>query len=157
LREGLVKYAVLNFGMRFGITNYSSYLDAASLSRLDDYINKNVKEFLDKIDINTIDSFTERSPLVDNFLDQVVTNHPEALPTFRKRDNQPEQKGTGPKGEKLFSGYENGIWFDRKFLVTDDNVKPPLYTKETRNGASRPFKLVRTLDTPTGKVAYYQQ
>lgn len=157
LREGLVKYAVLNFGMRFGVTNYSSYLDAASLSRLDDYINKNVKEFLDTIDVNTIDAFTERSPLIDNFLDQVVTNHPEALPTFRKRDNQPEQKGTGPKGEKLFSGYENGIWFDRKFLVTDDNTKIPLYTKETRNGSSRPFKLIRTLDTPTGKVAYYQQ
>lgn len=159
LKEGLVKYAVLNFGMRFGVTNYSSYLDAASLSRLDDFINKNLSDFFKNIDTDSIGVFMEKSPMMENFIDQMVINNPDSLPFFDRKDNTPEKRGTvaTPKGNaNIYSGYENGIWFDAKYLLKD-KVEAPMYYQKNNNGvAHRVYKLVRIVDSPEGKLAYYQ-
>lgn len=156
LQDGLVKYAVMNFGMRFGVTNYSTYLDARSLENVDKYINSNIKEFLNNTSTEGISLFVENSPLVENFIDQLVINNPDSLPFFNKGQNRPQSQGSGPNGEKLFAGLENGIWFDRKFMQKDHTTFPNYYQEGKDGSGKKVYKLVNLQEQAEGTVGYYQ-
>lgn len=155
LKQALVKYAVMNFGMRFGHTSYSAYLDAESLSELDEYINGNLKDFLG--DIEDVEAFFDNSPFMEAFSNQMAVNKSTSISYYRSKKRPAVKMGqinTGIETTPILSGYENGIWFNRKFELEKDSTPPNFYQE---NDGQRVYKLVSTRDSDNGgSIAYYQ-
>jgi hypothetical protein len=122
-QKDFLKYAVVNYGMTFGVTNYSLVLPVNLLKEADTQIKEvfdKVKETPEGKDLNTLEK------LRDSFRLQLAANHPKELPYVKVRkdsngDTLDSDKAIAREinGRKTYSGFDPKIgYYDLTYKQT---------------------------------------
>ena len=173
LKEGFVKYAVLNYGLKFGVRNYSMFIPAAYLKPVDAHIeslNRAIRN--NSIEAGIVNS-GELLNIKENFLLRLAVNNAEKLGFISSKDYR-GTKGIpaiptegrkiiisdagGPKEVDALDGMDE-YYYNRKYanpLVENgsrefDQERFPLFI---RNGENIAMMRVNPVDSD---FVYYQK
>ncbi|CAM6001149.1 unnamed protein product [Sphagnum balticum] len=172
LKQNFVKYAVLNFGLNFGMRNYSMFIPPEYLRPISEYISKNVK---DMVTNSTVDAEGKliAGPLNnirDNIAIKMAVNNPDKLPFISSKktppiqstdaDGKPKTVEIGDRIVPVLSGYNGSYYWHRAYDNPDSKPesedKFPEFIKQ-RDGNSREVVYRRINDVTIDDKAYYQR
>jgi hypothetical protein len=177
LKLNFVKYAVLNYGLKFGVKNYSMFIPAEYLKPVDDYLNKmDAKLRSNRVGADGIVLPGELQNIKENFMLRLAVNNVDKLPFISTKpwNNQPGLKPI-PTPEKFVSipdgmggtqitealdGMEE-YYYNRKYAnpinpesEKGDRMYSNRFPKFIRNGSN--VALVR-LNSVENDFVYYQK
>lgn len=176
LKQDLVKYAALNYGMSFGVKNYSMFIPSEYLQPLSDFINRDLR---DKVQASKLDQegtliSGPLKNLADNLSIKVAVNNIDKLPYISSKkipsmptlgeDGKPKYITIGGQEVAVKSGYngeyywnyayENPVKGENGERQYSENDLPQFY--KSRDGNQRDVAYMRVNDVDNDHV-YYQR
>lgn len=172
LKQDFVKYAVLNFGLNFGMRNYSMFIPPEYLKPISEYISGGVKKMVTSSGVDENNQLTG-GPLAnirDNIAIKMAVNNPDKLPFISAKKHAPIQTtdaagkamtiDMGDKIVPVLSGYDGSYYWHRAY----DNPEPkagkeltfPEFIKQ-RDGNGRDVVYRRLNNPEVDSKVYYQR
>lgn len=179
IKRDMVQYAALNYGMSFGVRNYSMFIPSEYLKPLSDFITSEVKDRVESSHADEEDKLIS-GPLYnlkDNLAIKLAINNVDSLPYIPKKKMEPihttdengKPKYTTINGETVpvRSGYDGQYFWNmayenpasesgsRKFKEAD----LPEFIRKNEGGVGdkgRPVAYIRVNDWNNDRV-YYQR
>lgn len=168
MKEDFVKYAVMNYGLRFGVKNYSMFIPASYLKPVDEHM-KNLDRAIrnNKLDENGKVYEGELKNIKDNFMLRLAVNNADKLPFISSRKMKPvptegkfvtvQDPAMGPKQIPALSGFDE-YFYNRKYAnpIEDDTRKFkakdfPQFIKTSEN------VVLMRVNSPDSDFVYYQR
>ena len=179
LKQDLVKYAALNYGMSFGVRNYSMFIPSEYLRPLSDFINRDLR---DKVQASKLDEegtliSGPLKHLADNLAIKLAVNNIDRLPYISSKkiqpihtldeDGQPKYTSIGNEAVAVHSGYDGEYYWnqayenpvvkengDRKY--SEDDLPQFIRRREGGIERGRDVAYIRVNDVDSDKI-YYQK
>lgn len=175
IKDGLLKYGVLNFGLSFGARNYSMFIPSEFLQPVSDFISKDVKSMVQR---STVDENGQliAGPLKnirDNLAIKLAVNNPDKLPFISTKkiapiqsvdtSGKPRTVDIGDQTVNVLSGYDGSYFWHRAYdnpntengKSTYDAKDLPEFIKQ-RDGNGRDV-VYRRLNEATDPKVFYQR
>ena len=148
-QEMFVDYAILNYGLSFGLRNYTKVLPPA--------IFKDTSDRLVML-LHTIENMTqeERENITEAFEAQLIQNHPEAIASKILRANSKDLKKIYvtdvETNKRVYSGVDDiGVHYDRLFTSTNSRSWPRWHMEKYNND----IVIFRRISDKIGTSGYY--
>ncbi len=175
IKDGLLKYGVLNFGLNFGARNYSMFIPSELLKPISDFITKDVKGMVQKSTLDA-DGQLIAGPLKnirDNLAIKLAVNNPDKLPFISPKKipaiqsvdeaGKPRTINIGDQTVNVLSGYDSSYFWHRAYenpraengSSKYDEKDLPEFIKQ-RDGNSRDV-VYRRLNAATEEKVFYQR
>jgi hypothetical protein len=145
-QEDFVTYGILNFGLKFGVTNYSLIVP----SKLYQEVDKQYTRELGKI----LSDKERMDRLVEHFAIELTMNHADLIPESDELVQYIQSVGKKEDGTNIRHGIEDGYVFDRKYANENGAKSFPLILRDSFD--NRPEIYIRINDT-NAETIYYQR
>jgi hypothetical protein len=150
LQREFVSYGIMNWGLKFGIMNYSTILPENLYYSVDNLLNKLMDKF-------TGDKYEENwSKIQDDFMVQLVLNNSEMIPDIFRTLGKPIKKGSfvNEYGQTLpfYGGKTNEYFYDRSYS-NPDQKEMPRFIVSSYAGVKRIYLRLNNAIDP---IVYYQ-
>lgn len=174
MKQDLTKYAALNYGMSFGLRNYSMFIPSEYLKPISDFITGDIKT---KIQSSTVDENGEvvAGPLrnmMENLAIKMSINNVDKLPYLSKKKGFEPIQAKDERGElrytddgaKVLQGYNGEYFWHRAYenpvnefgdkrKYSDSDLPPMIWQ---RDGNQRDVGYIRVNPVDSDEV-YYQR
>ena len=154
-QKAFVTYGIMHNGLSFGATNYSMVLPESLYIEADRLIENLLHTY------TAPENKEKLQGLMEHFQVELAINHGKEIPIIKSvRDVRPWPTGSKSDGTFIYSGYDEGIYYDKRFLNTDfageveeGNMTYPKFM-HTRNDDNH-WVYVR-INNAQASVVYYQ-
>jgi hypothetical protein len=152
-QKEFVSYGVMNWGLNFGVQNYSFILPEDLYKSVDIKFNNLIDRYLGRES-----GKKQFEKIRDDFMLQFVTNNESSMiglsvGKYGKAVKQGSYITKKGHERSIYSGEENGYKFDRKFVNENNNVFPEYIVA----GYDKEVKLYLRLNEGGSEIVYYTE
>jgi hypothetical protein len=151
LQREFVSYGIMNWGLKFGLTNYSFVLPEDLYTGVDNLFNNLMDKFIGS------DAEKNWSKIEDDFMIQMVLNNSDSLSDVYRVAGKPISRGEYVneynQNRKFYGGRTDGFYYDRSYSNAEEKEMPRFIVTRYEN-VRQLYLRINDANAPT---VYYQR